>query len=187
MKSEKQRIRSAVLNKLSTLSMEDHQQLSELIAHTLYQQPYWKKARTVALTVSRMPEVDTEPIIDRAWQEGKKVVLPRINKETREMRFYEVDTTQQLEETIFQLREPIPSLTIHRLPSEIDLMIVPGVAFTDEGHRLGLGGGYYDRYLPYFEGTTVSLLFPEQHIDSIPIEAHDSLIHHLVSTMGVLK
>ena len=187
MKMEKRLIRETVLNELTLLTPTTYRIQSERIAEQLYQQSYWQKAKTVALTVSRFPEVDTEPMIAKAWEEGKKVALPRINTQTKQMEFFIIETYQQLEETVFKLKEPIPSQSTLQSANDIDLMIVPGVAFTKQGYRLGLGGGYYDRYLPKFKGITVSLLFSAQLVDTIPLEEHDHIIDYLLSQGGRIK
>ncbi|TSB46715.1 5-formyltetrahydrofolate cyclo-ligase [Alkalicoccobacillus porphyridii] len=187
MKEAKRLIRANVLDKLINISKEEHHRLSMQIAAVLFEQPYWKDAQTIALTVSRFPEVDTTLLINKAWEEGKTVVLPRITKETRAMHFYEVHDSSQLEESVFSLMEPIPSTTIQRAAEEIHTMIVPGMAFTREGSRLGLGGGYYDRYLPHFSGETVALLFSCQLVAEIPMEDHDRAVDHIVSPGGIIR
>lgn len=66
-------------------------------------------------------------------------------------------------------------------PEQIDLLIVPGVAFTPDGKRLGYGGGYYDRFLPQcIRATLVALAFPEQLLPELPAESHDCPIPHLL-------
>ena len=97
-------------------------------------------------------EVNTYPIIEKAWEEGKKVVVPKCNKEARTMSFRKISNFDQLETVYMNLREPIPALTEEVNADEIDLQIVPGVAYTERGERIGYGGGYYDRYLMHYKG-----------------------------------
>lgn len=187
MNQNKREIRQSVLHTLSLLTENEYELQSSQIATTLYKEPFWQEANCIALTISRFPEVDTIPIIREAWKQGKQVVLPRIKQQTRQMDFYQVIHFSQLEETVFGLKEPKPSDTTMRSATDIDLMIVPGVAYTREGYRIGFGGGYYDRYLPHFQGTTVSLLFQEQLVSTLPIEKHDQAISHLLYPGGVLR
>lgn len=187
MNREKREIRQSVLHTLSLLTQTDYQMQSSQMASSLYKEAYWQEASCIALTISRFPEVDTIPIIHEAWKQGKQVVLPRIKQESKQMDFYLIHHFSQLEETVFGLKEPKPSEATIQTPADIDLMIVPGVAYTKEGYRIGFGGGYYDRYLPSFQGTTVSLLFQEQLVSSLPIETHDQAISHLLVPGGVLK
>ncbi|MFK3937681.1 5-formyltetrahydrofolate cyclo-ligase [Alkalihalobacillus sp. NPDC078783] len=187
MNQDKREIRQSVLHTLSLFTQSEYELQSSQIASHLYKEPFWQEANCIALTISRFPEVDTLPIIREAWDQGKQVVLPRIKQQTKQMDFYHIRDFSQLEETVFGLKEPKPSETTIQSACTIDLMIVPGVAYTNEGYRIGFGGGYYDRYLPQFKGTTVSLLFQEQIVSHLPIEQHDQAISHLLYPGGVLR
>ena len=72
----------------------------------------------------------------------------------------------------FGILEPSDVIEIKH-PSEIDVILVPGVAFTREGGRLGMGKGYYDRFLKQCTGVKIGLAYHEQILDVIPTEAHD--------------
>ena len=93
------------------------------------------------------PEVDTYQIIRKAWDEGKRIVTPKCLPKDRQMDFRVLDRFDQLESVYFGLLEPIESKTVRVDPEEIDLLIVPGMAFERRGFRMGVGGGYYDRFL----------------------------------------
>ena len=83
------------------------------------------------------------------------------------MDFRILDCFDQLESVYFGLLEPIESKTKKVEPKEIDLMIVPGLGFDKDGFRLGVGGGYYDRFLQNYNGNTLSLAFQEQMVTMI--------------------
>jgi 5-formyltetrahydrofolate cyclo-ligase len=74
-------------------------------------------------------------------------------------------------------------------PSWPDVVVVPGLAFTATGDRLGQGGGWYDRFLSQIRGdcTTVGVCFAEQVVDALPVEAHDVTVDHVVTDSGVLR
>ena len=74
-------------------------------------------------------------------------------------------------------------------PTWPDLVVVPGLAFTSTGDRLGQGGGWYDRFLSQVRSgcTTVGVCFAEQVVDSLPLEAHDVAVDHVVTDQGVLR
>ena len=125
-------------------------------------------------------EVNTYPIIEKAWEEGKKVVVPKCNKGTRTMSFRQINNFDRLETVYMNLREPIPGLTEEVNMDEIDLQIVPGVAYTERGERIGYGGGYYDRYLVHYKGKTLSLAYDFQMVKHIPVEPFDKNIEKLL-------
>ncbi len=134
--------------------------------------PQFAAARTVALYCSTADEVDTLAAIDR-WSLSKRVVLPVV--EGGGMAFVAYDRARGLCPGAFGISRPVGEEVC--LPGEIDLMVVPGVAFDRAGHRLGRGAGYYDRYLgavaPERRPYLVGLCFPWQLVDTIPAEPHD--------------
>ena len=92
----------------------------------------------------------------------------------------------QLETVYMNLREPIPALTEEVNADEIDLQIVPGVAYTERGERIGYGGGYYDRYLMHYKGKTLSLAYSFQMVDHIPIEPFDKNVEKIITEKGTM-
>lgn len=142
--------------------------------------------KLIGITLSMENEVNTYPIIEKAWEEGKKVVVPKCNKETRTMSFRQISNFDQLETVYMNLREPIPALTEEVNADEIDLQIVPGVAYTERGERIGYGGGYYDRYLMHYKGKTLSLAYSFQMVDHIPIEPFDKNIEKIITEKGTM-
>lgn len=170
---EKKEIRKQILSDLKKLDKSIYEQHSFEIAKKLYQLPVWKEANTVALTVSRPPEVDTWQIIRSGWLEGKRMVVPKCHPETKQMVFRQITSFTQLESIYFGLYEPKEDVTAEVRQQEIDLIIVPGVGYNHYGYRIGFGGGYYDRYLQYFNGETISLAFSLQLRQELPTEKHD--------------
>lgn len=110
--------------------------------YTLIDQPEWTGAKTIAVTLSQSFEIDTAPIILHARHKGQQIVVPRTLPH-RQMEFVELNEDTDFDETSFGILEPHDGKVYS--PDEIDLMVVPGVAFTASGNRLGFGGGYYDQ------------------------------------------
>jgi 5-formyltetrahydrofolate cyclo-ligase len=185
-KAEKVRLRKQIIEHMNSLSEEQYTTLSEQIAFSLYAQKEWVEAKTIGITLSMENEVNTYPIIEKAWEEGKKVVVPKCNKETRTMSFRQISNFDQLETVYMNLREPIPALTEEVNADEIDLQIVPGVAYTERGERIGYGGGYYDRYLMHYKGKTLSLAYSFQMVDHIPIEPFDKNVEKIITEKGTM-
>lgn len=127
-------------------------------------------ARIVGLYSALPDEPDLTPML-RRWFGRKRLVIPRV--EGSAMRFFDYDP-QRLVPGAFGILEPGPDATLCQ-PEEIDLLFVPGVAFTRDGLRCGRGKGYYDRYLsrPEFRGLKIGICFAHQLVGDLPAEPHD--------------
>ncbi|MGG2064400.1 5-formyltetrahydrofolate cyclo-ligase [Bacillus sp. S14(2024)] len=181
MKEEKKRLRKEILQRMNTLSEEQYTTLSAKIADSLYKQREWIEARTIGITLSMEREVNTYAIIEKAWEEGKAIVVPKCNRETKTMTFHQITNFEQLETVYMNLREPDPSITEEVSAEEINLLLVPGVAFTRKGERVGYGGGYYDRYLVNYKEKTLSLVFDFQIVSHIPVEPFDKTVQKIIT------
>ncbi|WP_433743147.1 5-formyltetrahydrofolate cyclo-ligase [Falsibacillus pallidus] len=182
---DKKEIRKEIKKKLDALSFLEHAQKSYLTASTLFSTPEWKNAQTIGITVSNSPELDTWSIIKRAWDEGKRTAVPKCLPENKGMVFKQLTTFTELERVFFGLYEPKES-TSPILKVDIDLMIVPGLAYQKNGYRIGFGGGYFDRYLSDYEGAALSLAFKEQIVDSLPFESFDIPVHKIIVEREVI-
>ncbi|MEM8685255.1 MAG: 5-formyltetrahydrofolate cyclo-ligase [Pseudomonadota bacterium] len=116
---------------------------SDRIADRLERLPVFRSANTVAVYLSSWDEVDTSEIILRSWRANKSVVAPVIKKNAR-MAFVKLEADTQLRNNRYGLLEPAAS---HKVCTrDINLVITPLSAFDESGARIGMGGGYYDRY-----------------------------------------
>ncbi|MDQ0156384.1 5-formyltetrahydrofolate cyclo-ligase [Robertmurraya andreesenii] len=170
---EKKAIRNQLKQQLGQIQRPMYEHLSYKIAQKLYNSPVWTEAKIVGLTISKMPEVDTYQIIRKAWEQGKTVVVPKCYPNDKAMKFRVLKAFEELESVYYGLYEPIEDVTEEICKSDIDLIIVPGIAFNREGYRIGFGGGYYDRYLADYKGVAISLAFNTQIVQTLPIEGHD--------------
>ena len=129
-------------------------------------------------------EVDVRPLIDRLVAEGRTVVLPKVTgDETMELRRY---TSQaDLCEGAFHILEPVGEPFVDY--EQIDVALVPGVAFDAAGHRLGRGRGYYDRFLAehlaprtsHLAPRLIGVCFPFQRVAVVPVDAHDVVLDQI--------
>ncbi len=126
----------------------------------------YKSTQTVLCYHSVGGEVDTIRLIDRMKSDGKIVCLPAITGKG----ILEARRMDCLVPGAYGI--PCPEGPVVP-PEEIGLIVVPGLAFDKSCHRLGQGGGYYDRYLPRCRGATVGLAFDCQVVDDLPLEDHD--------------
>ena len=166
MKSE---LRKQVLHEMKAISQEQKQFIDQALTEQLLQHPFYQEAKVIATYLSFPHEFQTQELIEQALKDGQKVLIPKTYPKGR-MDFVVYDP-QQLVKTSFGLLEPQGDLEVVDA-SQIDLIHVPGLAFTTEGYRIGYGGGYYDRYLKHFSGNTLSTVYPCQIRDFIP-EDHD--------------
>lgn len=185
--AEKKQIRNMLMQQLGNMTKPDYEHLCYKIAQRLFASRVWLEANTVAITISKVPEVDTYQIIRKAWEENKQVVIPKCFPEDKSMKFRTLKAFNQLESVYYGLYEPIESVTEEVLKNKIDLIIVPGVAFNRDGYRIGFGGGYYDRYLRDYEDIKVSLAFNSQIVQTIPIESHDIPVNMILTEVETIK
>lgn len=183
---DKKQLRIEMKKKLSSIAKPHYEDKSFLIAQSLYKDESWMNATTIGITVSNQPEVDTFQIIRKAWELQKRVAVPKCFPSKKMMSFRILERFSQLESVFYGLYEPIVQETIEVTKNEIDLLIVPGLAYTREGARLGFGGGYFDRYLNDYQGQTLSLAFSEQMVPTLPIEKNDLPVAKIITDHEVV-
>ena len=179
MKSE---LRKQVLQEMKAIPREQKQSIDQALTEGLLQHPFYQEANTIATYLSFPHEFQTQELIEQALKDGKKVLIPKTYPKGR-MDFVVYDP-QQLVKTSFGLLEPQGDLEVVDA-SQIDLIHVPGLAFTTEGYRIGYGGGYYDRYLKHFSGHTLSTVYHYQVQEFIP-ENHDIPVEEVLIDEGNL-
>ena len=181
----KKTLRRQMIDTLKQMSAEDYEARSRKILDRLINSKVLQGAQTIACTMSNFPEVETRDLIRYLWKNQKTVVVPKCDVKSKKMRFYTINSFEQLEIVYAGIEEPIPALTQLVDEMEIDAVIVPGVLFNRAGYRVGFGGGYYDRFLANYRGITVSLAFDEQVVAEIPLEAHDLPVQTLVTDVQI--
>ena len=179
MKSE---LRKQILQEVKAISQEKKQAMDQALTDQFLKHPFYQEAKVIATYLSFPHEFQTQELIEQALKDGKKVLIPKTYPKGR-MDFVVYDS-QQLVKTSFGLLEPQGNLEVVDA-SQIDLIHVPGLAFTTEGYRIGYGGGYYDRYLEHFSGHTLSTIYPCQIQDFIP-ENHDIPVQEVLIDEGNL-
>ncbi|CRK84137.1 5-formyltetrahydrofolate cyclo-ligase [Neobacillus massiliamazoniensis] len=184
--NDKNSVRKQMKETLSHLTTPLYEDYSYKIAKRLYDEQDWKDAAVIGITISKQPEVDTYQIIRKAWELGKRVVVPKCIPKEKKLLFRALTEFSQLESVFYGLLEPIEAKTEEVVPSQIDLLIVPGLAYTQAGYRLGFGGGYYDRFLRDYDGKTISLAFNCQIIPQIDLEEHDLPVSKIITNTGVI-
>ena len=142
---------------------------SEQIFSIIEKQNYFIEANTVLLYWSMTDEVHTHAFAEK-WFSKKTILLPVVNGDTLDIKQFS-GTSQMIPGEQFGIMEPQGS--IYTDYSNIDLIIVPGVAFDKNNNRMGRGRGYYDRLLKLANATKVGVCFDFQFFDTVPVETHD--------------
>ena len=134
----------------------------------------YQRAHSVMAFVGFKGEPDTDPLFARLAVDGKRLLLPRVEASG----IVAADGNTPWVASKFGVQEPSgPAVGV----DEIDLVIVPGLAFTPAGDRLGYGQGYYDRLLPTVSAPTVGVCFDDQLVDELPVAAHDVRVGAVIS------
>lgn len=172
--SGKAELRARVRTLLAALDPAARGPESARIVEHVRQLDEWRKARTVLLFAPMRDEPDLWPLLDVALSEGRRVGLPVFMPESgvygaREIR----DPSRDLMSGRFGVREPGPGCPVMPLAT-LDLVLVPGLAFTAEGWRLGRGRGFYDRLLKAGPAVRCGVGRDEQLLDELPAEPHDA-------------
>lgn len=167
---DKKALRRAMRGRNGALTAEQRRKASEAIFRMVEALPEFAAARCVALYCALPDEPPTDEAL-RRWSATKRLVVPRVEGDT--MRFFAYDPAK-LVRGAFGIAEPAADAPVCE-PARIDLMVVPGVAFTRDGARLGRGRGYYDKYLSQngMRAFRVGVCFAHQIVEALPAEPHD--------------
>jgi 5-formyltetrahydrofolate cyclo-ligase len=161
---------------------------SRLVQERLFATEWWRRARWVFVYIAMSVEVDTTPIVTRAYREGRQVAIPRIEGE--EITFYRYEgRTRGLIPNQFGILEPDPEwLTVdpRKLAEGPLLILAPGLAFDRSLRRIGRGKGYYDRFLAKArsgpqECLVIGLTLAEQVVEEVPVGPLDQLLDGLIT------
>ncbi len=148
--SQRQAIRQQVRKLRNALSREQQQQAAQMLVGQMLQLPQVIDATHIALYLSNDAELDTSPLIQALWQAGKNIYLPILHPFVPGyliFQRYQQDTAMKLNR--FQIPEPVLNCADIIPVAELDVICTPLVAFDAQGNRLGMGGGFYDRYLAH--------------------------------------
>jgi 5-formyltetrahydrofolate cyclo-ligase len=180
----KRRLRRRVLETRDALGVDEITRRSAQLRKNLETLPEYQSAQTVHLFAPFGTEVDTRPILESLWRRDTRTVLPRVAPDGQ-LEHCVVQSFTELLAGFRDIPEPAPSCG-EWLPEQVDLILVPGVAFDRRGGRLGYGGGYYDRFLDACPAPRVALAFHLQLVDEVPREPHDRLVHRIVTDVEVI-
>lgn len=184
MAADKKAIREEVRRRRAKADPQLLHQASRQIAKRVRELPAYKDHLILLAYVDARREVETRLLIRQAWADGKKVAVPRVDGEGV-MHYYYIESFDDLEPGSFHLMEPKKGCPL--CETDTGLMLMPGVAFDERCHRVGYGGGYYDRYVERHPGLVhIALAFELQIFDSVPSEAHDIPPQMIVTDIRII-
>ncbi|HEX5520380.1 MAG TPA: 5-formyltetrahydrofolate cyclo-ligase [Longimicrobiaceae bacterium] len=181
--------RRAARARLAALSDAERDRAGREVARRIWTVPEVASARVLLLYASLAGEVPTDAIAREAWRRGHTVTYPRCLPEARELALHRVHAPHELEAGTYGIREP--ALACPRVGlEEIDVALVPGLAWDRTGARLGRGAGYYDRLFarPGWRALRVGVFFGAQEApDGVPVDAWDAPLEVIVTEREVWR
>ena len=181
--------RRLLRDRLTAIAPPERHARSALACSWVTAMPEFDQAQVVMLYLNTPEEMETAPLALRCWRAGKTVVVPKVSWDQRRMLPIEITSLNGgLARTAGTgIQEPVEGKPV---PVDmIDLVIVPGLGFTANGHRIGRGMGFYDRFLSQqeFIGRSCGLGFEDQVLDDLPVLDHDVPLSMLVTERGVRR
>ena len=167
---DKQELRRRIREKKRAMTEEDIQSASNRLADLFLATALYQRSNTVYGYLPYNQEVRTIPILEQALRDGKRVAVPKIFG--NEMKFIYLDDLSKVEKGYSGIPEPVEDAPVADDPNALVLM--PGLAFDRQGHRIGYGGGFYDKFLANEpEHPTIALCYEFQLLDVLETEEYD--------------
>jgi 5-formyltetrahydrofolate cyclo-ligase len=183
----KAEIRTRMRAALSAMTDQERAAASSAACTRLSSLEAFDHAAIVMLYLPLAREVDVTPAVLRCFTQGQTVCVPRVDWQRKEMEPVEITSLDDriLDTDEHGVRTPKSGQVIQ--PGLLDLVVVPGLAYDPNGHRLGRGQGYYDRFLAKLRrnATTIGLAFDQQIVDAVPTNRHDRAVDIVVTDRRV--
>ena len=181
-------IRNQIFEAKLELGKERRKLLNNAIIEKLYNSSFYKEANHIMVYVSFGSEINTHDFIKESLKKGKRISVPVTFPDSKEIKPSELLDFDELEIGFYNILTPKDESIRFIDPNEIDLIIVPGVAFDRKGYRIGYGGGYYDRFLSsYPDIIKLSIAYDLQLIDEVPRKDHDIPVDFIITEKEVIK
>ena len=188
--ADKKELRAELLKKRDAIPPEVRRAKDRLIRERLVSLDEVRNAKMLFFFASFRSEVDTLEPMKSLLAEGKRVVLPKVDRENHLLLLYEIKGLEELVPGYMGIPEPsVLSEERAMAMNDIDAVVIPGAGFDTAGNRIGYGGGYYDRLLtsPGREMPIIAPAYEEQVVGAIPSEPHDIKISMIVTDRRVIR
>lgn len=189
LKTKKQEIRSQVEEKLDALSKKEIMAKYGSIEEQLFDFANFREAEVMLLYINHPHEMDTRNILKRCSEATKNIVLPLFRSETNGTKLYKVSNIDtDLRPGPFNILEPDPDRCKPVPIDDIDIAIIPGIAFDEKGGRLGIGSGRYDRIMSRLPVTArkVACALEDQMTQQVPMESHDKYVDIIITDKRII-
>lgn len=183
-RSSKKDIRTEVKRRRREAAPEKIREDSDNICDRFLNLPEYQASQNIFAYMDCKNEVQTGKVIEQCWKDGKTVAVPKVFGQI--MKYYAITSYEDLEEGYFGIREPKHEV-LSEISGEEGLMILPGVAFDEKRHRVGYGGGFYDRYLEaYPDLKKIAFAFEFQVFDQVPFEEFDRQPEKIITEKRII-
>jgi len=182
---QKKIARQKALHIRNAISKTDHKIYSEKIYKFLLSIPVIKSSLSIHIYISKDSEVETHQLIFTLLERNINVVCPRIHKDS-ELKHFAINSFEDLKKNKYGILEPKEGLASFSIDN-LDAIIVPGLAFTRAGDRIGYGKGFYDRFLIKTKAVSIGLGFDKQVINKLPHNKDDSILDYIVTEKEIIQ
>lgn len=183
----KKQLRVDLLAKRRKLDKEFIVRQSDNMAKAFCASSLYQQATIIMLFLSMPDEPQMMNIIEDAWAHGKTVCVPHMRKEFGIMDAAIIENPEGLVRGRFNLLVPDPTHLKIMDPALIDVIVVPAVAYDTVGNRIGMGAGYYDRFIPKAtKAICIGAIWSSQIIDHVPVDQYDRPVHYLLKEDGII-
>lgn len=178
--------RKTWLAKRQQLTADFVRTASRRIAHRLFGLEALILAERIGLYAAFQKEVETAELFAKANALRKEIYYPKVDRKQNRLRYYRVHALSELQPGFAGILEPARGHPLTNL-DYLDGLVVPGIVFDKRGHRLGFGGGYYDRLLAGYHGRKVALAFDFQLVESLPATVWDERVDVIITEERIIQ
>lgn len=183
--SDKTRLRVIYLKKRLLLTPDEIQQKSRQICEKILHLKQIENKNVIACYLSANNEPDLKEVIVHFLKAKKNIVVPAFFEKLRQYKFVKLSSLNNLKIGPYQIPQPSKLLPVDSI--KIDLVLLPGLAFSEDGLRLGYGKGVYDRLLANTDASKIGVCFDLQVIDNFNAENHDLRVDFIITEKRVIK
>lgn len=182
----KKELRESILARRKTIKENDKKDWDKKIRENLLNLDQFKRAKNIFIYVNMSDEVNTVELIELILAEGKTVAVPKVIPVLKAMEALEIKSFADLSESgAFGILEP--TMDSKNISKEIDIAIVPGLAFDEEKNRLGYGGGFYDKFFSKYKNIEkIALCYEYQIVKSTPRDEFDIKMDAIITEKRVI-